>query len=246
MKWKLRSLAPILLLTLGLAALTARAGDVDPKAEELMKKVMENVAAQKAFEFAAYDTLDEVTACGEKIQITHNRRFVVERPNKIRYTSRGDRLNADAWFDGKTFTWYDLDNNVYAQAEIPGTIDNLLDTIHDTYGIDTPMADLLYSDLWGPFLQNVLEGRYLGKHLALKDECDHLAFRGKDIDWQVWLRTGEIPTVRKIVITYKRVGGAPQYTAYITGGKALEDIPDEDFQFTPPEGAEEVEFVVEK
>jgi hypothetical protein len=108
------------------------------------------------------------------------------------------------------------------------------------------MADLLYSDLWGPFIENVLEGRYLGEHLALQYKCHHLAFRGKDVDWQIWLQTGEVPSVRKFVITYKRIAGAPQYTAYITSGQILDEIPDENFHFTPPEGAEKVDFVVEK
>jgi hypothetical protein len=246
MKWKLRSWIPLLILVLGLAAVTARAGDVDPKAMELMKKVTKNIADLKMFEFGVYDTFDDVNEFGQKIQIAHNRSYQVKRPDKLRVTSRGDKLNIDAYFDGKTFTWYDLDNQVYAQAEVPGNIDNLLDTIHDTYGIDTPMADLLYSDLWGPFLKNALEGRYLGEHLALKEKCHHLAFRGKNVDWQIWLQPGEAPRLRKFVITYKRIAGAPQYTAYITGGNALEDIPDKEFQFTPPEGVEKVEFVVEK
>ena len=43
-------------------------------------------------------------------------------------------------------------------------------------------------------------------------ECDHLAFRNLETDWQIWIERGERPLPRKYVITSKTVATAPQYT----------------------------------
>jgi len=50
-------------------------------------------------------------------------------------------------------------------------------------------------------------------------ECEHLAFRGVDTDWQIWIETGARPVPRKYVITSKTLAGAPQYTLRIKDWK---------------------------
>ena len=36
-------------------------------------------------------------------------------------------------FDGKTLTLLGKDDNLYAQAEVPGTVDHLIDELRDKY-----------------------------------------------------------------------------------------------------------------
>jgi hypothetical protein len=36
-------------------------------------------------------------------------------------------------------------------------------------------------------------------------ECDHLAFRNADTDWQIWIESGAKPIPRKYVITSKGI-----------------------------------------
>ena len=66
-------------------------------------------------------------------------------------------------------------------------------------------------------------------------ECEHLAFRGPDTDWQIWIETGAKPVPRKYVITSKTVAGAPQYTLRIKEWKA--DLSPDVFVFKPAQGA---------
>jgi hypothetical protein len=87
-------------------------------------------------------------------------------------------------------------------------------------------------------------GRCLAKHIGRSVidgvECEHLAFRNFDTDWQLWVEVGERPIPRKLVITSKTMSNAPQYTLRIkdwkTGVKPAQDA----FAFAPPAGAEKL------
>jgi hypothetical protein len=68
-------------------------------------------------------------------------------------------------------------------------------------------------------------------------ECEHLAFRNFDTDWQLWVEVGANPIPRKMVVTSKTMNSAPQYTLQVkeweTGVTPAEDA----FTFSPPAGA---------
>jgi len=48
---------------------------------------------------------------------------------------------------------------------------------------------------------------------------EHLAFRGAETDWQIWIDIGARPVPRKYIITSKTLAGAPQYTLRIKDWK---------------------------
>ena len=73
-------------------------------------------------------------------------------------------------------------------------------------------------------------------------ECDHLAFRNTDVDWQLWIEIGGRPIPRKYVITSKAVTGGPQYTLRIKDWKTDVPIAADSFSFKPPADAKKVEF----
>ena len=76
--------------------------------------------------------------------------------------------------------------------------------------------------------------KHIGLGVVDGVECEHLAFRGPDTDWQIWIEPGAKPMPRKYVITSKTVAGAPQYTLRIRDWKT-DAIADADtFVFKPP------------
>ena len=90
-------------------------------------------------------------------------------------------------------------------------------------------------------MADVLEAKYIGRGVIGAVECEHLAFRNFDTDWQLWVEVGDRPIPRKMVITSKTLNSAPQYTIRITSWKTgVEPSPDA-FSFTPPEGAERLD-----
>jgi hypothetical protein len=82
--------------------------------------------------------------------------------------------------------------------------------------------------------------KHIGRGVIDGVECEHLAFRDQDVDWQIWVEVGDRPIPRKYVITSKGVGAAPQYTLRIKEWKTDATIAADAFVFTPPAGATKV------
>jgi hypothetical protein len=73
-------------------------------------------------------------------------------------------------------------------------------------------------------------------------ECEHLAFRNVDTDWQLWVEVGLKPIPHKYIITSKSMAGAPQYTLRIAGWKSNTQPAAEAFMFEPPAGAKQIDL----
>ncbi len=118
-----------------------------------------------------------------------------------------------------------------------------MDMLVDKYGVTTPLADLLSDDLYSVLIKNAKTCRYLGLHYADGIKCHHIAATQKNIDWQIWVDAGDVPQLRKIVITYKQRPGSPQYIAVLKSFTALPQMPEDTFAFKAPEGAKKISLL---
>jgi hypothetical protein len=158
----------------------------------------------------------------------------------LRVRRTGGYADVELVFDGKTVSLYGNNAKAYAQADMVGTIDQLVEGIQAKTGGAMPGTDLLLANSYDVLTSDVIEGHHVGQGVVDGVECEHLAFRGHDTDWQIWIQTGAQPIPRKYVITSKTLAGAPQYTLRIKEWKA-DAIADADaFAFKPPEGATKV------
>ena len=144
-------------------------------------------------------------------------------------------------FDGKTLTLLRKDENLYAQVEAPGSIDNLIDTLRDKYHRPVPGADLLTSNVYDQLMPLVVDTKDLGSGVIGGVECNHLAFRTEEVDWQIWIAVGDRPYPCRLVITSKQVAGFPQYTAQVRAWKAGGEVAADDFGFKNQTDAKKVE-----
>jgi len=212
----------------------------DPQAEKIIKELNEQKRKNIAASVEVVDTMDEVLESGQKIQYSHVRKLKVSEPKWFWIESTGDITNTTIWKDDKTFTLLDRDNNAYGQVAAPGSIGETMDMLVDKYGVTTPLADLLSDDLYSVLMKNVKTCRYLGIHHVEGIKCHHIAATQKNVDWQIWVDAGDAPQLRKIVITYKQRPGSPQYIATLKSFTKLDQIPEDTFIFTPPDGAKKI------
>jgi hypothetical protein len=169
-------------------------GTPEANAKARLKEMSDYMAAQKAFSFE-YDTfLEVVTKEDQKVGLASSGSMAVSRPDKIRTTRRGGFADVEFVFDGKTLTMLGKNANTYAQAAAVGTIDQLVDTLRDKYHRPVPGADLLMSNIHDQLMPEVTNAKDLGSGVIDGVECDHLAFRTKDVDWQIWIAQGERPS----------------------------------------------------
>ena len=216
---------------------------IDPQAEEIMQALNEQKKKVIKASIEIADTMDEVLKTGQKIQYSHIRKLKVSEPKQFWIESTGDITNTTLWKDDKTFTLLDRTNNAYSQVAAPGTIDETMDMLVDKYGVTTPLADLLTDDLYSVLMKNAKTCRYLGLHYTDGIKCHHIAATQKNIDWQIWVDAGDVPQLRKIVITYKQRPGSPQYVAVLKTFKELDQVPEDTFAFKAPEGAQKISFL---
>jgi hypothetical protein len=217
---------------------TAYADENDAK--NLLKAMSDYIGAQKSISFDYDTSLEVVTVEQQRLALASSGSVNMSRPDKIRATRTGGFADVEMLFDGKTLTLLGKNLNLYTQAEAPGTVDNLVDQLRDKFNRPLPAADLLMSNPYDELMQSVTEVRDVGSGVIRGQECDHLAFRGDEVDWQIWIAQGPAPYPCRYIVTSKKVGGGPQYTLDIRNWKASADAGSSDFSFKAPEGAKEV------
>ncbi len=231
-------LALVASLSVVLPATQLQAADGD--AHQILRSMSDYLAEQKTIS-ADYDSSVEViTPQLLKLQFNSSGKLLMKRPNELRATRLGGYADVEMFYNGKTLTVYGKALNGYVNVDAPGSIDDLIDKLRER-GWALPGADLLVGDVYKTLSAEAIESNHIGQAVINGIECEHLAFRAKDVDWQLWVERGDTPIPRKLVITSKAVGGAPQYTLLITGWKTdLTEEPSQ-FQFTAPAGATELD-----
>jgi hypothetical protein len=198
------------------------------------------MASQKAFSFD-YDTyLEVVTKENQKLGLASSGTMTVNRPDKIRATRSGGFADVEFLFDGKTVTMLGKNKNAYAQAAAVGTIDQIVDVLRNKYHRPVPGADLLMSNVYDQLMPEVIDAKDLGSGVIGGVECDHLAFRTKDVDWQIWIAQGSRPYPCRYSITSTQVDRAPQYTMDMRTWKTGTEVASAPFTFTAPANAKKL------
>ena len=71
-------------------------------------------------------------------------------------------------------------------------------------------------------------------------ECDHFAFRTKEVDRQIWIAQGARAYPCRYVITSKKVTGWPQYTLDTWAWKTGTEVASDSFKLAIPAGAKKL------
>jgi hypothetical protein len=225
------------LLLSGAAMASAGTPTRDEAAMSILKSMSDYVSGHQTIELTFDSDIEIITPQLEKIQFTSSGEALVSRPNRMRAHRVGGYVDVDLIFDGETASIYDRIKNSYAQIAAPGSLDQLIHALRAGHGVALPGADLLLSDAYDILEVDILEAKYMGRGVIDGVDCEHLAFRNFDTDWQLWVEVGERPVPRKVVITSKTLNCAPQYTFRVKSW-ATDLEPDEDaFTFLPPVGA---------
>ena len=239
MKKLIRKIATISMYCVSMAMVTFVLGLHTPSqvladetdARKLVKAMSDYMASQKAISFAYDATLEVVTPDHQKLALASSGMLTLNRPNKMRVTRSGGFADVEMLFDAKTLTMLGKNTNVYAQIDIPGTIDHLIDELHNTYNRPLPGADLLMTNVHDELMSEVIDVKDIGSGVIGGTECDHFAFRTKDVDWQIWIAQGDNPYPCRYVITSKHIANGPQYSIQISDWKTGNDVAADDFSF---------------
>lgn len=244
--WRIRSMRGfastifLVLATVLVVVPAARAQDDD--AATILKAMSDYMASQKSLSLSFDTNIEVITPEIQKIQFASSGKLLLSRPDKLHASRTGGYADVELVFDGKIVTVLGRNLNAYAQTDALGTIDQLVDLLRNRYGLELPGADLLISNPYEALMADVITSKHIGQGVIDGVECEHLAFRNQDTDWQIWVRTGDQPIPCKLVITSKATAAAPQYTLVIKDLKTDVDLAADTFAFQPPADAKRVDF----
>jgi hypothetical protein len=156
---------------------------------------------------------------------------------------KGDLANQEFFYDGKTLTLYNPKENLYATTAAPATLDETLDFAREKLDIVAPAAELLYKNAAEKMLKESTSGFVVGPSVVGGVKTTHLAFRGAEVDWQIWIEDGDKPLPRKFILSSNKVSGQPEFTVLIRSWDVGAKLSDKEFTFTPGKGAKKIEFL---
>ena len=210
------------------------------EAKKILKAMSDFLGAQKNLSFSFDSVFEVVTPTDQKLGLASSGAATLSRPDKIRFARSGGFVDYEILYDGKTLTFLGKNVNLFTQVAAPGTVDQLVDTLQDKYQRHMPGADLLMSNSYDELMQDVYDSKDLGSGVINGVECDSLAFRKNDVDWQIWIAQGDRPYPCQFVITSKLESADPQYTIQFANWKFGNEVAADDFSFENSSNAKQV------
>ncbi|WP_244538113.1 DUF2092 domain-containing protein [Mesorhizobium sp. YR577] len=211
-----------------LACLSGGARAEGDDARQILQAMSDYMAARQTFSFKFQSSIEAVTKDFEKLQFVSSGTVAVHRPDKIHVTRTGGFSDIDLLFDGETLTVEGKNLGAYAQIEGKGSLDDLAGRLANA-GIEPPGGDLLAADNFNLLMDSVTDAKHIASAYVDGVECEYLAFRTPEIDWQIWIEAGDKPIPRRYVVTSKHVAQAPQYTVDIRDWKEDGAVASESF-----------------
>ncbi|MGA7877779.1 MAG: DUF2092 domain-containing protein [Desulfoferrobacter sp.] len=236
----------LVLVAAPVSAQQASPTDQDKSAEKAMaalQRMADFLSQAKHFSVTADMGFDVVQEFGQKIEFGETRNIVLNRPDHLRVdTTKRDGSKSQLIFDGKDLSLLFMKDNVYATVSKPGTVDEAVAYFLNDLGMRFPLAEMLSSKLDQVLPKQVVVAAYVEQSQIAGVPCDHLALRGDQEDLQVWVAQGDKPLPQRVVITYRRQDGRPQFWAQFSDWNLAPKVPDSLFVFKPPKGATKIAF----
>ena len=245
----MKSIRPALLaLTAGFTILTCNAADPSAsastsRADQVLRAMSSRLASAGSFSFAARRHSHGALIPGRAIPEEARIAVTVLRPDGIlaKSTSPGDVRTFT--FDGHALTVLDVTKNCYGTVPLHGSIDSLLVDAEARYGLMLPLGELAVSNPYDDIRHKAQSIAYLGRSRvwsgfmgAQEIECDRIQLRGRAVDAELWVGTGDhLP--RKLVVSFKHHPGHPNLTPDISSWNLAPQVKAADFVFHPPKGA---------
>jgi hypothetical protein len=208
---------------------------VDPDAQAVLGAMTKYLGSLKSFtvEYAAADEI--ITTDGQKLQFLHSGEITLQRPGKLHALRKGAAGAAEIFLDGKTLSLYGKTANAFLQLDA-SSVDAAVDAVHKI-GFDAPGADFLSDKPLDPSTTDMISGTHVGMTFVDGIEVHQLAFRGKDVDWQLWVTSGDKPLPVRYVVTTKLLPGAPQFVLEMRRWNVAPQVDAAQFTFVTPQGA---------
>lgn len=221
------------------------AARVPPKeARAILVRMAEFMAGAGNFSVAVRDSYDVYQKSGQKIEFSEIRKITVARPDRLRVDveeSSGDRQML--LFDGKELTVATPSRKVYAITPQTGSLDDSVNYLIANLGMKLPLSFLLKTTAPTELDQKTHTIDYVERTTIFGAPAHHLAGRTASVDYQIWIADGDRPLPQRLVLTYRKEKGQPQFRAQFSDWNLAAETPASLFEFIPSEGMHKITFL---
>ncbi|MCU7959870.1 MAG: DUF2092 domain-containing protein [gamma proteobacterium symbiont of Bathyaustriella thionipta] len=224
------SINAVLLLTASVHVIADDSSRLDPEADVLLKKMSQYMGSLKSFSTDVYVSDEQIMGDGFKMSVLKSGHIKIQRPDKLYISRSGSSADQESFFNGKQLLVYSKNLGMSINLPVNGDIDAALNEATRVLGSELPARDLISTDSYTPLMQAVEESAYLDRVKIGNNTCRHLAFRTKEVDWQLWVSEGKETLPCRYTITSKWIYAAPQYTVTFNNWKVNPALPASDFK----------------
>lgn len=170
------------------------------EAREILIRAYAFLERQPAFSLEAV-TVNEDAVSGKKMIVEIRSRVQVDldRRGRIMVEVDGENRHRTYRIDRGRFLVWDRPSNLYGELKVPEENDKALDYLYDRFGVETPLANLLYSDLRKRLLPKA-RGYDLGLRTLHGVRCRYLIFVDSSRELEVWIRSEGDPLIERFVL----------------------------------------------
>jgi hypothetical protein len=214
---------------------------LEPEAVAALRQMSDFLMKLNTFDLVANSTLELVTVNDQKLQIDGVVHYKVAKPG-IFIDFDTNLKHRQYFYDGKQFTIYSPKMGFYASMPAPPTNREFLKAVKEKTGIELPLEDLFrWNDDDESDIKELNWGFNVGTSYIDGVAATHWAFRQGEIDWEVWIKTGDQPIPLKLAIVDRSDSERPGYTARLkwTLNPALTAA---DFTYVPGPDAKKIQI----
>jgi hypothetical protein len=217
--------------------------DSEAQAMAIFKRMADFLSKTQELSVTIDSEYDVMQDSGQKYEFGETRKVVLRRPNHIRVdTTKRDGKKSGMVFDGKDITAFNMEENVYATVAKPGSADEAIAYFIDDLDMRLPLAELFSGSAVKTLAERMQDADYIGQETIAGVPCDHIGLSAERVNAQVWVARGDQPLPQRVIITYARAEGQPQYRAQFREWNVSPQVPDSLFTFTPADGAAKIAF----
>lgn len=211
--------------------------NIDHVALNLIDKMGMVIGSMEAcsFDYNSIDDSPNIDGLLERKFDSHKVYF--RGPDRMAIHSRGNSGNQGYWYNGKLITWFSYDENNYVTIPAPETIIKTIDSVNAVFGMRFPAADLFYPSFGDDVVENFDTVVFNGIKSVEGVDCFHIIAENDTMNFQLWIENGTFYLPKKILIIHK--GGEYELTeGTFENWDTNPSLPDEIFEFAPPEYAD--------
>ena len=209
--------------------------------EQTPKQILDNafkyIHSMDKYAFKAVVIDQEKSEDGTVKKYRFDTSVKVNKPGKLQVNVKGPSKDRSNYLNNGVYTMMDHQFNYYGQIKASETIDGTLDYIFEEYGIRSPLAQLLYSEMHKRTKFN--KSKNFGTVMVDGTECNYVAFSDGVRDVHIWIETGDRPLIK----AYSIIDRVSEDDYRINTSLVWDldaKITDNDFIFKAPKGAEKI------